>query len=185
MQPPTTYRGSIGTGESFTRPVAKAQLPAPPTSGVNPYMTHLTRTRRHVVTALSIIAVLSLFPALSAKATTTGGSRRYQYVNSQFCPIDWRMNTKQVKRLVTCAANHWSVPGGPAKARAIAFRESRFDPQAYNSSGAMGIYQHMRTYWPNRAYSYGFKGWSAFNARANIIVTMRMVHRGGWGPWGG
>jgi hypothetical protein len=49
----------------------------------------------------------------------------------------------------------------------------------------MGIYQHMKRYWPNRAYAYGFKGWSAFNARANIIVTMRMVHRDGWGPWGG
>ncbi len=185
MQPPTTYRGSIGAGESFTGPVAKAQLPAPPTSGVNLSMTHLTRTRRHVVTALSIIAVLSLFPAFPAKAATTGGSRRYQYVNSQVCPIDWRQGTEQVKRLITCAAHHWSVPGGSAKALAIAFRESRFDPHAYNSSGAEGIYQHMRSYWPNRALAYGFKGWSAFDARANIMVTMRMVRSGGWGPWGG
>ncbi len=32
---------------------------------------------------------------------------------------------------------------------------------------------------------FGFDGWSAFNARANIMVTMRMVHRkGSWSDWG-
>ncbi|MEP7059351.1 MAG: transglycosylase SLT domain-containing protein [Actinomycetota bacterium] len=185
MQPPTTYRGSIDAGESFTSTIAKAQLPAPPTSGVNLSMTHLTRTRRHFPAALSIIVVLTLLPALSADAATSGGSRRYRYVSSQVCPIDWRQGTKQVKRLIMCAAHHWSVPGGRAKALRIAYRESRYHPRAYNSSGAEGIYQHMRSFWPNRAYMYGFKGWSAFDARANIIVTMRMVRRGGWGPWGG
>jgi transglycosylase-like protein with SLT domain len=148
-------------------------------------MTHLTRTRRHFLAALSIVTVLSLMPALSANAGTSGGSRQYRYVSSQVCPIDWRRSTKQVKRLIMCAAHHWHVPGGRAKALAIAYRESRFDPHAYNSSGAEGIYQHMKRYWPDRAYTYGFKGWSAFNARANIIVTMRMVRRAGWGPWGG
>jgi hypothetical protein len=40
-------------------------------------------------------------------------------------------------------------------------------------------------YWPDRAYSYGFRGRRAYNARANIIVTMKMVRRYGWTPWGG
>ena len=63
-------------------------------------------------------------------------------------------------------------------------RESMFDPDAYNAwSCAKGIYQHLCRYWPGRAYDYGFKGWSAFNARANIIVTMKMVRRYGWAPW--
>jgi hypothetical protein len=43
----------------------------------------------------------------------------------------------------------------------------------------------MLEYWPGRAAAYGFPGWSAFNARANIIVTMEMAQRDGWGPWGG
>jgi hypothetical protein len=67
----------------------------------------------------------------------------------------------------------------------VANRESKFHPNAYNPSGCAGIYQHMLRYWPGRAAAYGFRGWSAFNARANIIVTMRMVNRSGWGPWGG
>jgi len=68
----------------------------------------------------------------------------------------------------------------------IADRESNFRPRAYNSySGASGVFQHLRRYWGARADAYGFDGWSAFNARANIMVTMRMVHRlGSWSPWG-
>ena len=68
-------------------------------------------------------------------------------------------------------------------ALAVADRESQFRPNAYNPSGCAGIYQHMLKYWPGRAAAYGFPGWSAFNARANIIVTMRMVVQDGWGPW--
>jgi hypothetical protein len=68
----------------------------------------------------------------------------------------------------------------------IAWRESHYRPSAYNPSGAEGIYQHMRQYWPTRAATYGFPHWSAFNARANVIVTMRMVRAmGNWSPWGG
>ena len=70
-----------------------------------------------------------------------------------------------------------------AMALAIADRESHFEPHAYNPSGCAGIYQHQLRYWPGRAAAYGFRGWSAFNARANIMVTMRMVHLSGWGPW--
>ena len=84
-----------------------------------------------------------------------------------------------------CAANHWQVPGGATTAVSIAWRESRFRADAYNPSGAEGVYQHMRQYWPGRAAAYGFPGASAFNARVNVIVTMRMVRRlGNWSPWG-
>ena len=49
--------------------------------------------------------------------------------------------------------------------------------------GAAGIYQHLLKYWPTRAEDFGFRDWSAFNARANILVTMRMVKHYGWDPW--
>ncbi len=92
-----------------------------------------------------------------------------------------------MRRLVACTATYYHVPGGAREALYIANRESHFYPRAYNAwSGALGIYQHLRRYWPGRAAVYGFKGWSGFNARANIIVTMRMVrHLGNWSPWGG
>ena len=58
--------------------------------------------------------------------------------------------------------------------------------RAYNSwSCAKGIYQHLCRYWPSRADAYGFDDWSAYNARANVMVTMRMVKHYGWGAWGG
>jgi hypothetical protein len=147
-------------------------------------MTFRTLGRRRFPAALILTAVLLLVPAASQAGATTGAG--YAEVPRKICPIDWRDGTFHVKKLIRCAAARWNVPGGASKALAIANRESNFHPRAYNSySGAAGIYQHLRHYWPGRARTYGFRGWSAFNARANIMVTMRMVHRGGWGPWGG
>ena len=100
------------------------------------------------------------------------------------CAVDWRKGRFFVKQLIRCAAHHFGVDVN--KALAVADRESHYSPRAYNSwSCASGIYQHLCTYWPGRATTYGFHDWPAFNARANIMVTMRMVRRGGWGPWGG
>jgi hypothetical protein len=148
-------------------------------------MTFRTPTRRRFPAALALTAILLLVPAASATASdhqsdSSGVSRR-------ICPIDWREGTWHVKRLIRCAAHRWDVPGGANKALSIAGRESHFKPGAYNAySGASGIYQHLRRYWPGRARAYGFRGWSAFNARANIIVSIRMVHSlGSWSPWGG
>jgi hypothetical protein len=116
--------------------------------------------------------------------TTGPTASSYSYVPAKLCPIDWRQGTFFVKQLIRCAAHHYGVSAD--KAIRVARRESMFDPDAYNASQCTkGIYQHLCRYWPGRAYDYGFKGWSAYNARANIIVTMRMVRRHGWWPWGG
>ena len=142
----------------------------------------MKKMRRHLVATLSIAAVLMIVPASNAQAATLG-ARRHQ-VPAKICNYDWRKGTYQIRRLIRCAAHRWDVPGGADMALYVANRESKFHPNAYNPSGCAGIYQHMLRYWPGRAAAYGFRGWSAFNARANIIVTMQMVHRAGWGPWG-
>jgi hypothetical protein len=148
-------------------------------------MTFRTLSRRRFPAALLLTAVLLTVPVATSVAADRGTS--YSGVPRKICPIDWQKGTWHVKKLIRCAAHRWHVPGGAEKALSIANRESHFRPRAYNSySGASGIYQHLRTYWPGRAFTYGFKGWSPFNARANIIVSMRMVHRlGSWRPWGG
>ena len=147
-------------------------------------MSRPNTTRHNLSVALLLTALLLIVPA--ASATAASQEARYSWVPPKICPVDWREGTWHVKKLIRCAAQHWGVPGGVTKALYIANRESHFDPNAYNSySGAKGIYQHLNRYWPGRAYAYGFKGYSAFNARANIIVTMRMVKRYGWSPWGG
>jgi len=142
--------------------------------------------RHNLPVALLLATMLVLAPALSARANVVLGSRALG-APTQVCPIRWRQGPFFVRRLVLCAARHYHVPGGPTKALAIARRESGLNPWAYNrASGALGIYQHLRRYWPGRAATYGFRGWSAFNARANIFVTMKMVRGlGGWSPWGG
>lgn len=143
-------------------------------------MRYLYKPRRHAVAALMIAAILTVGPA-SISGAAIPESRHP--VPARICNYDWHKGTWQIKQLIRCAAHYWHVPGGADAALAIADRESKFQPGAYNPSGCAGIYQHMLRYWPGRASAYGFSGWSAFNARANIIVTMRMVRQGGWGPW--
>jgi soluble lytic murein transglycosylase-like protein len=153
-------------------------------------MNEAIRLRRVLIATLILTATMSSALPLeqaSAATTATQGAHfrmRTTYASRSVCPIHWRRGTYQVKRLVRCAAHYYSVRAD--KALAVARRESRFRPRAYNAwSCAKGIYQHLCRYWRGRADRYGFRGWSAYNARANIIVTMRMVRRYGWQPWGG
>ena len=146
-------------------------------------MTTMIRKGRTLVAASLLTAVIMSFPtATSSEAMLQRDEIRAPV--SRVCPIDWRQSAWHVKQLVRCAASHFGV--GRDKALYVAWRESRFRPSAYNAAGdAAGIYQHLLKYWPRRAQVYGFKNWSPFNARANIIVTMRMVRHYGWAPWGG
>jgi len=154
-------------------------------------MTQPSTMRRRILAASFIAATITIWSATASNAVIAESRHNVHpsarsdepQVPSKVCDYDWRKGTWQVKSLIKCAAEHWTVPGGPAMALAIADRESHYQPRAYNPSGCAGIYQHMLRYWPGRAAAYGFGGWSAFNARANIIVTMRMVHLSGWGPW--
>jgi hypothetical protein len=123
--------------------------------------------------------------ASEAAADPTVGSAVETVASSaQICPIDWQRSAWHVKKLIRCAADYYGV--SRTEALYIAWRESRYQPSAYNPTGdAAGIYQHVLRYWPDRAETYGFPNSSAFNARANIMVTMQMVRSIGWWPWGG
>jgi soluble lytic murein transglycosylase-like protein len=154
-------------------------------------MTQPIRMRRLIAVTLVLVTFLFLAQFADAVTPTLLGSdhvivlSRTEPPRHRVCPIHWRRGRRYVRRLIVCAANHWRVPGGATMALSVAWNESRFRADAYNLSGAEGVYQHMRQYWPGRASTYGFPGVSAFNARANIIVTMKMVRRlGNWSPWG-
>lgn len=98
--------------------------------------------------------------------------------------IDWRQGPASVERLIRCTARTWQVPGGPDKAVSVAFCESRLDPSLRSESGTyVGVFQHSIRYWSDRAATYGFAGAPPTNGRANVIVSIRMAHVGGWGPW--
>lgn len=132
--------------------------------------------RRSVCCAALAAAILLSAPAAQAQTA------RRSTVAWSLCRIDWRDGTLEVKRLIRCATRKWRVPGGATKALAVARCESGFDPSAYGSGNA-GVFQQAVPYWPGRAKEYGFPDWSVYNGRANIIVSIRMAHRDGWGAW--
>ena len=110
------------------------------------------------------------------------------------CPIHWmrewreNRNVQPIRNLIVCATRRWSVPGGTSKALAVASCESGFRPDAY-SNGNAGVFQHRVPYWPARYRDFTQPWWRladpARNGRTNVIVSVVMIHRGGWGPWEG
>jgi hypothetical protein len=115
-------------------------------------------------------------------ALPVGSASAATHVKSWVCDYRWRDGTHQVKRTIRCATRRWHVAGGPRKALSVARCESGFDPRAYGSGNA-GVFQQALTYWRGRARRYGFPRASAYNGRANVIVSVRMAHAGGWGAW--
>jgi hypothetical protein len=145
-------------------------------------MTTMIRKCRVLIAASLLTAVIMSFPVTTTSEATVQRDQLH-VVSTRICPIDWRQSAWHVKQLIRCAASHHGVSVDTALY--VAWRESRYRPSAYNAAGeAAGIYQHLLKYWPDRAADYGFEEWSVFNARANIMVTMRMVEEYGWAPWG-
>lgn len=61
--------------------------------------------------------------------------------------------------------------------------ESGGNPNAYNaSSGASGLFQHLKQYWAARASAAGFPGASPFNGEANIAASAYLLYANGGGP---
>lgn len=149
-------------------------------------MGHLATARGRQIAAA--VAFTTAFGAttLGPLVTTSSASaqtRSTEGTTSPICDYDWQQGTYQVRQLIRCAARHWHVTGGPDKAIRVARCESRLDPSAYNPAGYLGVFQQARTYWPDRADRYGFDGRSAYNGRANVIVSIRMAHATGWSAW--
>jgi hypothetical protein len=143
-------------------------------------MDHAAYMRRRIVAAALTLITL---PTLLTILPSTPAAARDARVRDSFCPHDWRDGKRHVKRLIRCTVRRWHVRGGARKAIGVARRESGLRPRAYNRAGYAGLFQQSTRYWPGRARKYGFPRWSPFNGRANVIVSIRMVHRGGWGPW--
>ena len=129
--------------------------------------------------ALLLTACSLIVPVASANGRSPRSSR-HSRVPPKVCPIDWRKGTWHVKQLIRCAADHWSVPGGARKA--LYDRE----PRVALPPACVQLVQRRDRHLPAPVAGTGpavptrtaSSGWSAFNARANIIVTMRMVKRG-------
>ena len=99
-------------------------------------------------------------------------------------------SVRAVRHTIRCVA--WVLPHVTnKKAQAIAYRETKYGLDEVNDvSGACGIYQHNPpSVFGSRYHDYYVhKRWGTaprkcLNDRTNIIVSLTMVNRGGWGPW--
>ncbi|HSJ50951.1 MAG TPA: hypothetical protein VLA90_06660 [Actinomycetota bacterium] len=156
---------------------APASSPAA-TAGVNIHMVrHIHRRRAFVAAALTT----ALFVA-GTPATASAG----QTVPKKVCGYDWTRGTWHIRQLIKCAAERWGSPGTPKQAVAIADCESQLEPDAHNPNGYAGLFQQAVRYWPGRADRWGQPNRSVYNARANVIVSIRMASAAGsWNAWGG
>jgi hypothetical protein len=132
--------------------------------------------------------VLTLMPAPRASASPCEGY-----------DVKPRMGQERVERIVTrlirCAATRWDVE--VTTSLRVAKCESSMWPWANNGGKFLGVYQHAASSWVDRVNTYLRPRWfndrqwnrlhttpgGAFLARANVIMSMRMVHQGGWSPW--
>jgi len=67
----------------------------------------------------------------------------------------------------------------------VAYCESRWDPAVTNrSSGAAGLFQHIPSFWSERAAAAGWAGANVYDAHANTAVSAWLVYEGGgWIHW--
>jgi len=65
----------------------------------------------------------------------------------------------------------------------VAFCESRYNPGAYNASGAAGLFQFMPGTWAANSVRAGFGGASVFDPVASANVAAYMFARGQAGQW--
>lgn len=117
-----------------------------------------------------------------------------RYHRCRFESLDGRagFNSWEVRSTIACAVDHWSVPGGYGTALYIAERESGLYCHARNAySSATGIFQVVAGTWaswyrslvPDLNRWHWHIGYDRSQCRANIIVSVRAMHRYGLGPW--
>lgn len=134
------------------------------------------------------VIVLALVAAVSLNALSAAAGGRVKDSN-EFCRTSdgngW--SHKDVRQSIRCAAGKWHVPGGPSKAVSIARCESGFNPHARLGQFS-GVFQQGSSWWRGRFRQYnpnhGYKlSRSIWNARSNIVVSIRMMHNVGLAPW--
>lgn len=99
----------------------------------------------------------------------------------------------EVKLLISCAVDHYSVPGGAVRALYVANRESGYECRARNPfSTASGVLQITASTWnswwstlaPRLNPEWRLRK-HVLGCRPNVMIGILAAHRWGWGPWGG
>ena len=159
--------------------------------------------RRVVVYAAAIAALLSggameatgssAEPRLAHLLAAAPGDATQQ-LRERTCRYQWvdraTWTAREEQRTLACVVQHFGpIDGGIDKARQVGSCESGWYRLASNGGLYLGLFQHAAAYWPSRvawAMPDGWRvgPWSSWkNSRAQIVVTVRMVHASGWGAW--
>lgn len=89
---------------------------------------------------------------------------------------------------VQSLVNEYFEPGDRAWAMRVAFCESSTQPQddrnfAVSPALAVGAFQHLAKYWPERSQAAGFAGYSAYDMRANVATAAHLFYTSGLHHW--
>lgn len=96
-------------------------------------------------------------------------------------------SNKDVVQAIRCAVGKWAVPGGVRKAVSIARCESGLNERARLGQFS-GVFQQGSSWWNGRFQHYnprhGFRlHHSIWNARSNVVISIKMMHTVGLSPW--
>ena len=158
--------------------------------------------KRAVVYAAAITATLAglvmgppeaLASARLADSQATASGTQQQQIRERTCRYQWvdrgTWTAREERRTLACVVDRFGpVDGGVPKVEQVGSCESGWNRLATNGE-YRGLFQHGATYWPGRvawAMPDGWRvgPWSSWrNSRAQIVVTVRMVHASGWGAW--
>jgi hypothetical protein len=124
----------------------------------------------------------------SPAAGTESANAEWREVECRFNSLVAREWTAREERLTSqCALAKWGVDGGYPQFWAVGACESGWNRFASNGGRYLGLFQHSADYWRVRVRNMRPAHWSLApawsNSRSQIVVTARMVHAGGWGPW--
>lgn len=151
--------------------------------------------RRAVMTAAIAVTLAgwAMGPPEAASADNRSGQARsieWRAKECRYQSLDKALWTDREERLTAeCAVGKWSVPGGVAFFTQVEMCESGGNRFASNGGRFVGLFQHMASAYVSRVNEYQPAGWSRdlstrwTNSRGHIVMTARMVHAGGWGPW--
>lgn len=142
--------------------------------------------RRLLTMAVLVAIILTPLPAEAAD------QQDWRWERCRFKNLDVKdggWSTREIARTIECAVDHFPVYGGPAKAKGVASCESGMDAYEYGNPPYMGVYQFHPSTWDgatNRWQDF-MRRWAVrdapFNGRSNVLIAIKMVHAGSWGPW--
>ena len=116
--------------------------------------------------------------------------KRWRYQECRFQSLENRVWSPREEYLTAkCAVSKWDVSGGLSKFIQVGDCESGWYRWANNSDNYLGLFQHQASSYTNRISSFEPNTWDFHlstwwpNSRGQIVMTARMVHAVGWGPW--